>query len=74
MEKIYFVSNYCDDGNTVSGDGCWRHHFYNITGSISIVSSILSNGISITEERNGTILPLSFIDNMKHFAVIWARL
>ena len=24
------LSTYCDDGNTVSGDGCWRHWCYSI--------------------------------------------
>ena len=27
---INLISTYCDDGNTVSGDGCWRHWCYSI--------------------------------------------
>ena len=45
-----------------------------IKGSISIVSIILSNGMSITGVRKGTIASNSFIDYMKHLAAIWARL
>ena len=41
-----------------------------IKGSIRIVSTILSNVMSITGVRKGTIASNSFIDYMKHLAAI----
>ena len=29
-KRFNLISTYCDDGDTVSGDGCWRHWCYSI--------------------------------------------
>ena len=29
--KFNSINTYCDDGNTVSKDGCWGHWFYSIS-------------------------------------------
>ena len=41
---------------------------------VSIVSSILSNGISITGVRNGTIKSNTFIEYIEHLIYVWKRL
>ena len=43
-------------------------------GSISIVSAILSNGISITGIRKGTMWSSSFIEYADHLLAVWKRL
>ena len=43
-------------------------------GSISIVTAILSNGVSITGIRKGTITSSSFTEYMDHMLTVWARL
>ena len=45
-----------------------------VKGSISIVSSITSNGVSITAIRKGTITSSSFIKYIGHLFSIWRRL
>ena len=42
--------------------------------SVSIVSSILSNGISITGVRIGTIKFNTFIEYIEHLIYVWKRL
>ena len=46
----------------------------NIKGSIGIVSSIASNGVSITGIRKGTITSKSFIECIENLTIIWKRL
>ena len=46
----------------------------NMKGSVSIVSSILSNGLSITGLKKGTIKSKSFINYMNHLTEIWRKL
>ena len=43
-------------------------------GSISIVTAILSNGVSITGIRYGTIKSSSFIEYINHLLAIWRKL
>ena len=43
-------------------------------GSISIVSAITSNGVSITGIRKGTIDSSSFIEYIEHWLEVWRRI
>ena len=45
-----------------------------IKGSIGIVSSIASNGVSITGIKKGTITSKSFIEYIENLTIIWRRL
>ena len=45
-----------------------------IKGSVSIVSSIASNGMSITGVRKETITSSSFIEYMKHMTAALKRI
>ena len=45
-----------------------------IRGSIGIITAIMSNGISVTGIRKGTIKSDSFIEFIKHLLMIWKRL
>ena len=45
-----------------------------IKGSIGLVTAIMSNGVSVTGIRKGTIKSDSFIEFIKHLLVIWKRL
>ena len=44
------------------------------SGSISIVSAILSNGISVTGAMTGTMDQDVFIEFIEHLLVVWSRL
>ena len=43
-------------------------------GSISIVSAIISNGISFTRVRIGTIKSKTFVEYIKHLLSVWNKL
>ena len=43
-------------------------------GSVSIVTAIWSNGISITSLRNGTITAKSFVEYLDHMLTVCSRL
>ena len=45
-----------------------------LKGSISVVSAICSNGVSITGLRKGTITSRSFIQYIDHLFKVWNRL
>ena len=45
-----------------------------LKGSISVVSAICSNGVSITGLRKGTITSRSFIQFIDHLFKVWSRL
>ena len=45
-----------------------------IKGSIGLVTAIMSNGVSVTGIRKGTIKSDSFIEFIEHLLVIWNRL
>ena len=45
-----------------------------IRGSIGLITAIMSNGISVTGAKKGTIKSSSFIEFIKHLLTIWNRL
>ena len=45
-----------------------------ISGSISLVTAIASNGLSITGIKDGTIRSSSFVEYIWHWLSIWERL